>query len=65
VAVIKGSQFLITRQLTIDRPALAAGKASRKPKEKGIDKMSKREINAAVASTRKALATKNSKQPAK
>jgi bifunctional DNA-binding transcriptional regulator/antitoxin component of YhaV-PrlF toxin-antitoxin module len=81
VAVVKGNQFLITPQFTIDRPSLAGSKASRKEifrelaavvaeirqeaKEKGIDKMTKREINAAVSSARKALARKNSKQPAK
>lgn len=81
VAVVQGGQFLVTPQFTIDRPILARPKASRKEifrqlaavvaeirqeaKEKGIDKMAKRQINAAVASTRKELARKNGKLPAK
>jgi hypothetical protein len=37
----------------------------REAKEKGIDKMPMREINAAVASARKALSLKAAKRPAK
>ncbi|MGO4882598.1 MAG: hypothetical protein ACLP59_17545 [Bryobacteraceae bacterium] len=81
VAVTRGGQFLVTPQLTIDRPAIGGGKASRKQllrdlaavvdeirleaKEKGIDKMPMSEINSAVASARKALSTKTAKRPVK
>lgn len=81
VAVVKGSHFLIIPQVTIDRPSIGSPKASRKQifrelaavvaeirqeaKAKGVDKMTKREMNAAVASTRRALTPKNSKRPAK
>ena len=67
VDVVKSGQFLVTAQLTIDRPE---GRKSRKlllkelaqvvteirqeAKEKGLDKMSMSEINAAVAATRRA-----------
>jgi hypothetical protein len=72
---------LITPQFTIDRPAIGNRKASRKEllrdlatvvdeirweaREKGIDKMPMSEINAAVASARKALSVKIAKRPVK
>jgi AbrB family looped-hinge helix DNA binding protein len=81
VAVVKGGRFLVTPQLTVDRPAISGHKASRKQvlqqlaqvvseirqeaRDKGIDNMPMREINAAVFSARKALAGKTSKRPAK
>src|SRR5437868_1028930 len=65
VTVVKGGQFLVTPQFTIDRPAIGSRKSSRKQllrelaavvdeirreaKEKGIDKMPMGEINAAVS----------------
>jgi bifunctional DNA-binding transcriptional regulator/antitoxin component of YhaV-PrlF toxin-antitoxin module len=71
VDVIKGSQFLVTPQLTVNRPDVAQGRGNRKQllrelavavdelrqdaKAKGIDKMSKREINRAVVSARQDL----------
>jgi bifunctional DNA-binding transcriptional regulator/antitoxin component of YhaV-PrlF toxin-antitoxin module len=80
IAVVSGGQFLITPQLSIDRPAIGRS-TSRKQllqqlsvvvdelrqeaKEKGIDKMPKAEINAAIASARKALSKKSSKRPSK
>jgi hypothetical protein len=79
VAVTRSGQFLVTPQLTVDRPAI--GKATRKQllrdlaavvdqirqeaKEKGIDKMPMREIRSAVASARKALSKKPLKRSLK
>src|SRR5437764_5941480 len=68
VAVVKGGRFLLTPQITIDRSAVSPKKRKqllqdlaqtvaeirREAKEKGIDKMSMREINAAVSATRSA-----------
>jgi AbrB family looped-hinge helix DNA binding protein len=71
VAVVEGGQFLVTPQLAINRSIVTAPTKNRKAllkelavavaelrqdaKEKGIDKMSKREINAAVAWARRDL----------
>ena len=65
VAVIKGGQFLVTPQLTIDRPAVTRGPQDLKQafreltqvvaelrqeaKEKGLDTLPTKEINRAVA----------------
>lgn len=73
VAVVESGKLLLTPQFTIDRPQLS-GRKNRKAvfrepaqvvaqirqeaKEKGIDRMSKREINAAVAAARTALRKK-------
>jgi antitoxin component of MazEF toxin-antitoxin module len=81
VAVVKGGQFLLTPQVTVDRPVVGGHqRKSRKQilrelaqvvaelrqeaREKGIDKMTKREINAAVAAARRDL-WKSDKRPAK
>ena|SRR5579872_4146865 len=72
-------KVILTPRLVIDRPAVA-GRKNRKQillelatavaelrqeaKEKGIDKMTKRQINAAVAAARRDLA-RSSKRPAK
>ena len=69
VAVVKDGQFLITPQVSIDRSIVASGSKDRKQafeelrevvaeirqeaKEKGIDKMSTKDINRAVASARR------------
>ena len=71
VSVVEGRQFLLTPQLTVDRAILEGPRKSRKQllaelaqtvddlrqeaKEKGLDKMTKREINAAVAWARRDL----------
>ena len=81
VAVVKGGQFLLTPQFTIERSVISDRRKDRKQafreltqvlaelrqeaKEKGIDKMSKREINAAVAAARSDLKKETSKRPAK
>jgi AbrB family looped-hinge helix DNA binding protein len=80
VAVVEGGQFLLTPQLTINRPVITHGRKDRKQafqelaqvvaeirqeaKEKGVDKMSMSEINRAVAAARRDL-KKTSKRPAK
>ena len=80
VAVIKGGQFLLTPQFTIDRSVISDRRKDRKQafrelsqvlaelrkeaREKGIDKMTKRDINAAVAAARRDL-RKSSKRPTK
>jgi AbrB family looped-hinge helix DNA binding protein len=78
VSVIEGGQFLVTPQVTIDRSVISpknrkqllqelarnVAEIRREAKEKGIDKMSMREINAAVASARRAQ-KKTSKRPGK
>jgi AbrB family looped-hinge helix DNA binding protein len=80
VAVVKGGQFLVTPQLTINRALITHGQKDRKQllrdlsqtvtelrqeaKEKGLDKMTMREISAAVAAARQAQ-KKTSKRPAK
>lgn len=80
VAVVKGGQFLVTPQVTIDRSVIAGGRKDRKQllrelaaavaelrqdaKEKGIDKMPMSEINRAVAAARRDL-KKTNKRPAK
>lgn len=80
VSVVEGRRFLLTPQLTIDRAIVTAKPKNRKAvfrelaqvvaelrqeaKEKGIDKMSKAEINAAVAAARRDL-KKSSKRPTK
>jgi AbrB family looped-hinge helix DNA binding protein len=80
VAVVEGGRFLLTPQLTINRSVVTAHGKDRKQafrelaqvvaeirqeaKEKGIDTMSKREINRAVAAARRDL-KKTSKRPAK
>ena len=81
VAVVKGRRLLVTPQVTVDREVVVNPRMSRKKafaelaqvvselrleaKEKGIDKMTKREINAAVAAARRDLLKKKSKRPAK
>jgi AbrB family looped-hinge helix DNA binding protein len=73
VAVLEGGQLLITPQVTIARSVVASPHKNRKQalrdlaatvaeirqeaKEKGIDKMPMREINAAVAAARRAQKT--------
>jgi AbrB family looped-hinge helix DNA binding protein len=80
VAVVKGGQFLITPQVSIDRSASAPVSKDRKQtfqelrgvvaeirqeaKEKGIDKMSKADINRAVAAARRDI-KKAANNPAK
>ena len=80
VAVVKGGQFLLTPQFTIDRSVVTHNRKDRKQllkdlaqvvseirqeaKEKGIDKMSMREINAAVDATRRAQAKTTKKRGA-
>ena len=80
VAVLKGGQFLITPQVTISRSALSGGKKGHKQvfrelaqvvaeirqeaKEKGLDRIPRSEINAAVAAARQAL-KRNTKRPVK
>jgi AbrB family looped-hinge helix DNA binding protein len=80
VAVIKGGQFLVTPQLTIDRPAVSPGPKNLKQafreltqvvaelrqeaNEKGLDTMPMKEINRAVAAARRDL-KKSTKPPGK
>jgi bifunctional DNA-binding transcriptional regulator/antitoxin component of YhaV-PrlF toxin-antitoxin module len=80
VSVLEGRRFLLTPQFTVDRTLLEGPAKNRKQllkdlahtvaelrreaKDKGLDKLPKREINAAVASTRQNL-RKTAKQPAK
>jgi antitoxin component of MazEF toxin-antitoxin module len=80
VAVVKGSQFLVTPQFTIDRSVVTDGRKDRKQilrelaqtvaelrqeaKEKGIDKMPMSEIRTAVTAMRRDL-KKNIKRPAR
>ena len=78
VDVLEGPRFLVTPQFTIDRPlvegknrkaifrelAQVVAELRQEAKEKGIDKMTKREINAAVAAARRDL-KKSSKRPVK
>ncbi len=79
VSVIKGSQFLLTPQVTVDRELLAPknrkqafreltqvlSELRQEAKEKGIDKMSIQEINRAVASARRDLKKASPKRPRK
>lgn len=69
VAVVKGGQFLLTPQFTIDRSVVTAGRKDRKQvlhdlaqvvdelrqeaKAKGLDTMSMKEINRAVSAARR------------
>ena len=80
VAVVKGSQFLLTPQLTINRSvattprknhkellkelAVAVAELRQDAKEKGLDKMPMSEINRAVAAARRDL-KKTTKRPRK
>jgi bifunctional DNA-binding transcriptional regulator/antitoxin component of YhaV-PrlF toxin-antitoxin module len=80
VAVVKGGQFLVTPQFTIDRSVVTHGRKDRKQllrelavavtelrqdaKEKGLDKMPMSEIDRAVAAARRDL-KKTSKRLAK
>lgn len=80
VAVVKGGQFLVTPQLTINRSVITRGRKGHKQafralaqvvagirqeaKEKGLHTMPLKEINRAVAATRRDL-KKTSKRPAK
>jgi AbrB family looped-hinge helix DNA binding protein len=79
ISVVEGRRFLITPQFTVDRAIVAAPKNRKQvlrdlaqvvdelrmeAKEKGIDKMSNREINAAVAAARGGL-KKSTKRPTK
>jgi bifunctional DNA-binding transcriptional regulator/antitoxin component of YhaV-PrlF toxin-antitoxin module len=78
VDVLKGPRFLVTPQFTIDRPlvegknrkavfrelAQVVAELRQEAKEKGIDKMSKAQINAAVAAARRDL-KKTGKRSAK
>jgi hypothetical protein len=68
VTVVKGGQFLLTPQFTIDRPMISdrrqdgkqvfrelaqiVAEIRQEAKEKGFDKIPKSEINAAVAAAR-------------
>lgn len=80
VAVVKGGQFLITPQISIDR-AIVIQKSKnldqtfdelrqvvagirQEAKEKGVDKMSAKDINRAVAATRRDM-KKTSKKPSR
>ena len=81
IAVVEGRQFLVTPQFTIDRALVESPRKNRKQllqelgqtvdeirqeaKEKGIDKMTKREINAAVSWARRELKKKTSNRPPK
>jgi len=81
VAVIDGGQFLITPQLAADRAVLTASGKDRKQafhelahvlaelrqeaKDKGLNTMSTKEINRAVAKARHARRRKTIKRPAK
>src|ERR1017187_5692891 len=81
VSVVKGGQFLLTPQVTINRTIVTARPMSRKQafrelaqvvaeirqeaKEKGIDKMPMSEINRAVAAVRRDLKKKTSKRRVK
>jgi len=69
VAVVKGCQFLVTPQIAIDRTVITHGRKDRKQllrelaqtvielrreaKENGLDSMTMREINRAVAAARR------------
>jgi antitoxin component of MazEF toxin-antitoxin module len=80
VSIIEGRRILLTPQLTVDRAVVAAREKDRRQalrelaqvvaeirqeaKEKGLDTMSKREINRAVAAARRDLA-KATKPPAR
>jgi len=80
VDVLEGPRFLVTPQVAIDRDLVTSKPKNRKEafrelaqvvaelrqeaKEKGIDKMTKQEINAAVAAMRRDL-KKTSKRSAK
>ena len=71
VVLVEGGQFLLIPQFTVDRATVAGSAKSRKQllrelaqtvagirqeaREKGLDKMPKREINAAVAAVRRDL----------
>lgn len=71
VSVVEGRRFLVTPQFTVDRDLVIASPKNAKQslrelahvvaelrqeaKEKGIDKMPKREIHAAVAAARRDL----------
>jgi bifunctional DNA-binding transcriptional regulator/antitoxin component of YhaV-PrlF toxin-antitoxin module len=80
VDVLKSGQFLVTAQVTIDRPLITHARKDRKQilrelaaavdelrddaKDKGIDRMSMAEINRAVAAARRDL-RKRGNRPAK
>jgi AbrB family looped-hinge helix DNA binding protein len=80
VAVVKGGQFLVTPQVSIDRSIVTDPQKNRKQllrelaaavselrldaKEKGIDKMPMSEINRAVAAARRDM-KKSNKRPTK
>ena len=80
VAIVRGRQFLLTPQFTLDRPlvenprkirkqllhklAAAVDELRQDAKDKGIDKMTKAQINRAVAAARRDLKN-NSKRPVK
>jgi AbrB family looped-hinge helix DNA binding protein len=80
VSVVEGRRFLVTPQFTVDRAVVTASGKDRKPalrqlaqvvaeirqeaKEKGLDTMSMKEINRAVAAARRDL-RQTSKRPAK
>jgi bifunctional DNA-binding transcriptional regulator/antitoxin component of YhaV-PrlF toxin-antitoxin module len=79
VDVVKDGQFLVTAQFTVDRTLAAdpknhkqllrelaqtAAGIRQEAKQKGLDKMSKHEINAAVTAARRDL-RKPGKRPAK
>ena len=69
VAVVEGQQLLVTPQVTIDRPAVdgknrkavfrelaqVVDELRKEAQKKGIDGMTKREINAAVSAARRDL----------
>src|SRR5580704_1288246 len=79
VTVVKGGQFLLTPQFTIDRPMISdrrqdgkqvfrelaqiVAEIRQEAKEKGFDKIPKSEINAAVAAARGAQKKTRKRSP--
>jgi bifunctional DNA-binding transcriptional regulator/antitoxin component of YhaV-PrlF toxin-antitoxin module len=80
ISVVEGSRFLVTPQFTVDRDLVVASPKNAKQvlrelahvvselrqeaKERGIDKMPKREIHAAVAAARRDLRKSGKRTPA-
>ena len=73
VAVVKGNQFLLTPQSTVDRPLALVEKrpspfmaalrsAQEEAKQNGTSKLTMKEINAEIAAYRKEKRLKTSKQ---
>jgi AbrB family looped-hinge helix DNA binding protein len=80
IAVIEGGQFLLTPQFTIDRSVVTGKKDPKQAfrnlaeivselrqeaKSKGLDSISREEINRAVTSARRDLKKQPAKHPAK